>query len=220
MKAARSYRQPAFTVIELLLMVFTLAILFVLLFSSVPRARKQAHLKQCFNNLKEINYEFRLRDFDSNDRFHMQIPTSQGGSLESITNGAVFHTFQVMSNEFNSKANVLVCPSDNRVAARDFTNSFSNANISYFVGVDATDTEMGLFLSGDRNLTNGPLTSTRLLTLTTNSLPGWDDTMHNQIGNISMADGSTQTYTIPQLRLATRNMAGPSFRPDIRLAFP
>jgi prepilin-type processing-associated H-X9-DG protein len=74
--------------------------------------------------------------------------------------------------------------------------------------------------AGDRNLTNGPLTTNRLLPLTTNSTPGWDDTMHNLIGNIAFADGSVYTFTIPQLRQATSNMVSSGSQFTNRLAFP
>jgi len=140
--------------------------------------------------------------------------------MESITNGQVFHTFQVMSNELLGNASLLVCPSDNRAPSNDFGLGLANSNVSYFVGVDADETEPNLILSGDRNLTNGPLTSTRLLILTTNSTPGWNDTMHNLIGNIALADGSVQTFTIPQLRKATANMVAPGSQFTNRLAFP
>lgn len=147
------------------------------------------------------------------DRFPMLETSDRGGSIETITNGQLFHTFQVMSNELNFDAKLIVCPSDNRGPARDFTNGLSNANVSYFVGVDAADTEPSSILSGDRNLTNGPLTSTRLLMLMPNSTPGWTEAMHNLVGNIGLSDGSVQNYTTPQvqniIRLATNRLAFP-----------
>jgi len=138
--------------------------------------------------------------------------------MESITNGEVFRTFQIMSNELNFRASLLICPSDNRTAARDFGTGLANSNVSYFVGADATDTEPNLFLSGDRNLTNGPLSSTRLLTLTTNSAPGWTEGIHNLVGNVGLADGSVQTFDTLQVQNATRVM-GNSILTN-RLAFP
>jgi len=217
MKTTPSRRRLAFTAIELLVMIVTIVLLLVLLFSGVPRARKEARLKQCVDNLKQVGLAFRVWSGDSSDRMPMQASAEQGGSKESIINGAVFHTFQVMSNELNDPK-LLICPSDNRTAARDFVASLANANVSYFVGVDATDTEPSLFLSGDRHLTNGPLTSTRLLTLTTNSTPGWTEVMHNLVGNVALADGSVQTFDTPQLQIAALVM-GATVTSN-RLAFP
>jgi type II secretory pathway pseudopilin PulG len=217
MRATQPNQRIAFTLIELLVMIVTLVMLGVLLFAGVPRVRKEARLKQCSDNLKQVGLAFRIWSGDSNDRMPMQTEAEYGGSKESIISGAVFHTFQVMSNELNDPK-ILICPSDHRTAARDFVTSFTNANISYFVGVDATDTEPSLFLSGDRHLTNGPLTLTRLLTLTTNSTPGWTEALHNLVGNVALADGSVQTFDTPQLQIAARVMGGTVA--SNRLAFP
>lgn len=207
MKVTESHRHPAFTVIELVVMVFTLTMLFILLFSSVPRARRQAHLKQCVNNLKQINYAFRIIGFDANDRFHMQEPIKLGGSMESITNGQVFHTFQIMSNELNNDSKLLICPSDDRGPAANFHSSLANTNISYFVSADATDTQPELLLSGDRNLTNGPLDSTRILMVTTNSKPAWTDKLHGLRGNSALSDGSVQSFTTPEVQNIIQTMS-------------
>ena len=79
---------------------------------------------------------------------------------------------------------------------------FSNANISYFVGVDAWDIYPQMFLSGDRNITNGAAVKNSLLVLTTNELAGWTGKIHNRTGNILMADASVQLWATPSLRLA------------------
>jgi len=47
----------------------------------------------------------------------------------------------------------------------------------------------------------------RLLTLTTNSTPGWTEAIHHLVDNVGLADGSVQTFTIWQLRNATTNMS-------------
>lgn len=213
MKASPSRWTPAFTVIELVVMVFTLAMLLVLLFTGVPRVRAQARIQHCINNLKQVGLAFRIWSGDSTDRFPMEETADRGGSSETITNGQVFHTFQVMSNELSFDAKLIVCPSDNRRPSRDFTNGLSNANVSYFVGVDAADIEPNSILTGDRNLTNGPLTVARLRVLMPNSTPGWTEAMHNLVGNIGLSDGSVQNYTTPQvqniIRLATNRLAFP-----------
>ena len=138
--------------------------------------------------------------------------------MESMLNGQIFPTFQAISNELGNPK-LLICPSDNRAPATSFS-GVTNISISYFFGVDVTEAEPYFFMVGDRNLTNGPLTTNRLLPLTTNSAPGWDDTMHNLIGNVALADGSVPTFTIPQLRQATANMVSSGSQFTNRLAFP
>ena len=134
--------------------------------------------------------------------------------MESVTNGQVFFTFVVMSNELNSPK-ILICPGDNRTAATNFGLGFANSNVSYFIGVTADETMPQTLLSGDRNLTNGPLPSNRLLRLTTNSAPGWDNQLHKLRGNVAFADGSVQSLDIPRLRVAVTNSGD-----DNLLAFP
>jgi prepilin-type processing-associated H-X9-DG protein len=214
---AQPIHHQAFTVVELIVIVFAGIMLFVLLFTGIPRIRKEARLKQCSDNLKQVGLAFRIWSGDSTDRMPMQYPSIQGGSMESVTNGAVFHTFQVMSNEL-SEPKILVCPMDDRRPVTNF-HDLSNLAISYFVNVDALDIEPFSFLTGDRNLTNGPLSSTRLLSISTNSTLGWSENLHRFVGNICFADGSVQTRTTPELKPAVTNMLNGNY-PLYRLAFP
>lgn len=124
--------------------------------------------------------------------------------MESTTNGAVFFTFVVMSNELNTPK-ILICPADVRRPAANFGPGLANSNISYFVGVNADETQPQMLLSGDRNLTNGTLPANRLLLLTTNSAPGWDHRLHKFRGNIALSDGSVQSSSTPQLRTLVTN---------------
>lgn len=140
--------------------------------------------------------------------------TSLGGSMEAATNGEVYFTFVVMSNEINTPK-ILICPADIRTAAPNFRSQLANSNVSYFVGVTADETEPVKILMGDRNLTNGPLSANRLLLLTTNSAPGWDHQLHRLRGNVSFADGSVQSTDTPRLRRAVTNSGA-----DNLLAFP
>jgi len=194
-------------------MVAAVAALLALLFIGLPRARQQARERQCVNNLKHVGLAVRLWSI-TDPKFAMQTPTAYGGSMEFVTNGQVFFTFVVMSNELNSP-NILICPADNRTEAANFSSGFANSNVSYFMSVTADETMPQMLLSGDRNLTNGPLLPNRLLRLTTNSAPGWDHQLHKLRGNVAFADGSVQSRDTSQLRLAVTNSGD-----DNLLAFP
>ncbi len=80
-----------------------------------------------------------------------------------------------------------------------------NVNISYFVGVDATPTNLTMFLVGDRNITNGFPIKNGVLELKTNQPVGWTAEMHNLAGNIGLADGSVQQVTSQGLRDLLKN---------------
>lgn len=112
--------------------------------------------------------------------------------MEFDTGMNEFRHFQVMSNEL-STPRILVCPADSEIQmpATNFT-AFSNSNISYFVGIVPKETNAMLFLSGDRNITNGTSIRNGILVLTTNRPAGWTSEFHNKVGNIGLADGSVQ----------------------------
>ena len=100
-----------------------------------------------------------------------------------------------MSNELGS-FKFLVCPADRRKSpAASFAQEFSDTNISYFVGVDAKETEPHAFLTGDRNLMLGrqPFLPGLLILSNRPAMPlGWTRELHHSSGNIGMADGSVQ----------------------------
>ena len=69
----------------------------------------------------------------------------------------------------------------------------SDNNVSYFVGMDANETNAQMVLSGDRNLgVAGVPVAHGLLEVTPKSVVTWSKAMHNMKGNIALADGSVQ----------------------------
>ena len=105
-----------------------------------------------------------------------------------------FRHLQVLSNEL-STPRILACPSDTRKPASGFS-VLSDANISYFLGVDAKESAPQVLLAGDRNLmTNGVSVGSGLLELSTNLTVGWTAQMHNNAGNVLFGDGHVDSLT-------------------------
>ena len=99
---------------------------------------------------------------------------------------------------------------------------FYNIEVSYFIGVDATDNYPQMALAGDRNIFgNGPTGSTTIPATFPNSgygngpnssaamgtnfvgavaAPCWTDKMHQKNGNVLIADGSVQQLSSSKLR--------------------
>jgi hypothetical protein len=197
----------AFTIVELLIVAAIILIFLVLLWglqiaSENPRHRKQIY---CRNNLKQIAIAFRTFSIDQADSFSTQIPVKFGGSADLVPSGQVFVHFRVMSNELGTPK-LLVCPVDQaKAAAETFTNNFSDANVSYFIGTDAKDTMTEMLLSGDRNLEVGGVpVAPGLFILTTNLSLGWTREIHDSCGNVALADGSVQFFQSPRLALQVR----------------
>jgi hypothetical protein len=83
-----------------------------------------------------------------------------------------------------------------------------NSNISFFVGVDASETNPQLILSGDRNITNGTPIKNGILEVSSNQPAGWAAEMHNKVGNVALSDGSLQQISSTGLRSAIENSGG------------
>jgi hypothetical protein len=199
-------RNCGLTMIEVLMVLAVLMVVAALLLPAMVRPHRQYGGIQCVNNLKQIGLAARIWAGDNNDKYPMEVAVTQGGGMELISGPYAFRHFQVMSNEL-STPKVLFCPNEtdrNRLVATNFTD-FNNSNISYFVGVDATETNVQMLLSGDHNISNGTLVKNGLLELTTNKPSEWTTEMHNKVGNVVLADGTVQQLSMSGLQNAVAN---------------
>jgi prepilin-type N-terminal cleavage/methylation domain-containing protein len=221
----------AVTLVELLVVIVVLAVLVVVLLPTlVPHSPRRMQSRiNCINNLHQIGFAYKSWEGDNADKFPMQVSVTLGGSMEMAATGNVTQTFLVMSNEL-STPKVLYCSFDN---THFVTNSFAgltSSNISYFVGVDASDVNPQMILSGDANLEiNGVPVKSGLLKLTQHSPVSWASgrhmtdyhvfflPVHNEpAGNIGLDDGSVQQVNTAGLQsafsqtdLATNRLAIP-----------
>jgi len=198
MEPSRKSPDEAFTLIELVAVIACVALLGAILLPALY-PRRPYHGPTCTNNLKQVGLSFKTWALDNDDKYPMQCATN-GGTLGMMSSDAVWRDFRAMSNEL-STPKILVCPCDKRVGATNFESDLSNSKISYFVGLDANETNAQMFLSGDRNLTNGTVLQNGVLVVAPSRPAGWTHTMHNGQGNIGLADGSVQQYTSATLSL-------------------
>jgi prepilin-type N-terminal cleavage/methylation domain-containing protein/prepilin-type processing-associated H-X9-DG protein len=182
-------RNRAMTLVELLVVLAVIAMLAVLVWPNFPNGKKKAIRIACINNLKQTGLAFQIWSGDHGTNFPMAVSETNGGSAEFTTGPNAFRHFQVMSNEL-SYPMVLICPSDALKYPATNWIYLGNSNVSYFVGVDARETNGMMILSGDHNLTDGTPLKNGLLELTTKKPARWTSEMHNKIGNILFADGS------------------------------
>jgi len=209
----RKRRQAGLTFIEFLVVVVVLVVLAAILLPQMARTRGRASRIGCTNILKQNTLAFRMWALDHNDKFPMQVSITNGGVMEWIEAGNVWMSFLVMSNELNTPK-LLMCPTEtntNRRMATTFSKTpaiskndvpFSNnTNVTYFIGVDANETNSTAWLIGDDNLTvNGRQVVPGLLQLWTNSPVAWTAQRHVNNGNIGMADGSVQGLSSAKLQ--------------------
>lgn len=212
MKALRKTRVTAFTRIELLVVLLVVALMAVLVLPGLERVKQKRWRIQCTDNLKQIGMAFRTFAINQDGSLPVQAFAKPMETLWRNKSVEAFRIFQVMSNEM-STPKVLICPADVRVPAIDLGLGFSNTNLSYFVGLDATEVYPSMWLCGDRNVTNGLPVENGILELPPNRPIGWTHGMHFPQGNVGLADGSVQGWTSSRLQGLTGGITN-------RLAMP
>jgi prepilin-type processing-associated H-X9-DG protein len=168
--------------------------------------------------------------------------------LSSVNSGQscpnMYTVFLAMSNEL-SNPKLLTCPADSRSpGATNFTTdlfALKNKSTSYFIGQNADETQPQMFLAGDRNI-GANTTQTDygyscgaggqpidgqgyMLALGTNATAapllagGWTRKIHQNAGNVGLADGSVQQFTVSALRSAASRTADTNSLANV-LLFP
>jgi hypothetical protein len=184
------------TLTEVLVVICVIVLLAVLLLLyTAPRVGGQrVYQFVCVNNLKEMGLAYRVWQGDNSGNYPMAVSITNGGAMEMARTGNVIAIFQVMSNELSSPK-ILCCPADEGCSwATNFTTDFSARNISYFVSIDADETNPQMLMSGDDNFEiGGAPVKSGLLEIWSNTPIAWSAARHHFSGNLVMADGSVQS---------------------------
>ncbi len=183
-------RRRGFTLPEAVLVLVVVMMLAMLLpVLLVPK--RIASRTNCMNGLKEMGVAFGIWQGNNNDKYPMNVPVALGGAQELIATGNVAGCFRVMSNELSAPM-ILTCSRDFRHPAATNWNDLTGSNMSYFIGLGATEADPQAILSGDANLVqHGRAVPSGFLNLATNST-SWTPERHLGSGNILIADGSVE----------------------------
>jgi len=192
MKIHSPHRQRAFTLLEGLVVGAVVLLLLAIFLPALAASKRKSSKLGCNNSLKEVGIAFRIWEGDNGDKYPMAVPAALGGAQELIATGNVTACFQVMSNEL-ANPRILICPNDtHHTYATNFEN-LGHSNVSYFIGLNATEDNPQSPLSGDANLVlDGRPVPAGILNLWTNNV-GWTLDRHGGFGNVVLGDGSVQT---------------------------
>jgi prepilin-type N-terminal cleavage/methylation domain-containing protein len=197
----------AFTLLEMFIVISVIGIMAMLLLSTIMnRTTVKVVRINCTNNLKQVGLAFTMWG-DDNGVYPMQYKnkTNDFDGPSYALEKKMYVYFQAMSNELNTPK-IVVCPTDtNRSPGTNFFSDFGNSKVSYFVGLDANETNASMFVAGDRHLDNGLPVRNGLMDIRTNQTLIWTKQNHNAQGNLLLADRSVQGYTSQGLQQALMN---------------
>ena len=149
----------AFTRLELVALVAALALLALVVVPVLGEGKAKSQVAVCVNNLRLIGRAILTWDAEHGDTDPWRWPRPPEIQASGIFNNA-WYEYVLMSNEL-ATARILVCPSDTRRPARDFSFSpdggflnaaYRNQSVSYFLGLDSHVSAPDSILAGDRNL--------------------------------------------------------------------
>lgn len=210
-------RNRALTRVEVLVVVAVAAFAALLFLPLYTANRIKRGRISCVNNLQQIGLSYRIWAGDNNGKYPFEISVTNGGTMELNNGENAWINFLVMSNEL-SYPKVLICPQDasHLPPATNFSSQLAG-HISYFVGLDASQTDPQALLLGDDNFEIGGIAvKSGLLEASTNTPITWSAARHKFAGNIGLADGSVKslrnsglTNLLHQTGLATNRLALP-----------
>jgi len=95
MKTGRAESEASgFTLIELLVVIAIVAVLAAIMLPAITDRPRPAYRVRCMSNLRQIDLGFIMYASDYSDKFPMQVPVENGGTMELVDAGHAFPHFE------------------------------------------------------------------------------------------------------------------------------
>jgi len=188
--------RDGFTLMEVLVLICIICILvafFLANYSPTPRP----NMISCINNQRQIALSFIMWQTDNTNQFPWQISATNGGSMEDAIHGNAAANFRAVG-AYVRVPQVFICPDDKVKVMPTNVATMSNANVSYFAGLDFNTNAAACILSGDRHLKVGETPVHPGFFVYTNGLAmGWTRELHGKspktaMGVVSFYDGHAE----------------------------
>jgi len=193
----KSVGKSGFTLIELLVVVGIVVILAILMLPTGGPRKNSAILARCMSNHRQIGIGFSMWRDENGGKYPWQVPTVANGTQALITNGMASMQFLALG-PYIKNADVYLCPSDHGREMSTNMQSFSDHNLSYFVGVDVLTNSAVVILTGDRHLqAEGKPVAPGLFQYTNGMVVDWSYELHStktslSRGVLGFGDGHVQ----------------------------
>ncbi len=209
-----SSSDPAFTRTELVLVLAVLSLLVAIVLPALAHDRSRSVRIICANNLRQIGTALQVWGNDHGELPPWEVYVADGGSSDHVLKANAWLHYSFLSNELKY-ARVLLCPADSGRSAEDFspspTGGYLNANYrnratSYFLTHASGIGPSGDFMimAGDRNLRDVATEQCTEFGMAqafywNASKLGWNDSLHNEAGNLLRPDGRVDIFSSTEL---------------------
>lgn len=202
MKSDATERRRGVTRIEIVVVVALILLVWGML-QPVSRVRGKRERIACVSNLKQIGLAQRMTALDRGTNLLINLtanPDEARESAQGITR--LWRQSLALTNEW-ATPNILWCPADTqRRRATTFISNpavrravvfTSDKNLSYFLGLNSSESNPNTIGAGDRNLTtNGSALGPGRHVIAAGSKVGFTEQIHISAGNVLLGDGSVQ----------------------------